>query len=119
MTPNVSSILRHPLKSIGREALTDVDLTAGAWLPFDRLTAASINWLMATMSKVSGARYSTLAPVSCAAFSTPFLTTDQNGSEAWPWLTTMMSWAAAGAAIAIAAAASVDFTRCFIGSSLN
>lgn len=36
MTPTVSSILRHPLKSIGREALTDVDLTAGHWIPFDR-----------------------------------------------------------------------------------
>jgi hypothetical protein len=36
MTPTVSSILRHPLKSIGREALTGVDLTVGHWMPFDR-----------------------------------------------------------------------------------
>ena len=32
-----------------------------------------------TMSKVSGARYSTVTPRSSAAWSTPFLTTDQNG----------------------------------------
>ena len=28
--------------------------------------------------------------MSCPAGWTPFFTTDQNGSLAWPWLTTMM-----------------------------
>src|SRR5574340_681196 len=28
--------------------------------------------------------------MSLAAWSTPFFTTDQNGSDAWPWLTTSM-----------------------------
>jgi len=36
MTPTVTSILRHPLKSIGRESLTSVNLTTGNWMPFDR-----------------------------------------------------------------------------------
>ena len=45
-------------------------------------TAASISWDISTMSKVAGARYSTLAPVTFCASSTPFLTTDQNGSDA-------------------------------------
>ena len=43
-----------------------------------------------------------------AAFSTPFFTTDQNGSLAWPWATTMMSVAKAGAAAAITAATATD-----------
>src|SRR5271167_3866614 len=44
--------------------------------------------------------------MSLAPATTPFLTTDQNGSLAWPWLTTMMwifSAAVAGAAKAAAA----------------
>lgn len=36
MTPSVSAILRHPLKSIGRESLDEVSLTEGRWMPFDR-----------------------------------------------------------------------------------
>ena len=68
---------------------------------------------MATMSKVSGARYSTLAPVSFAARSTPFLTTDQNGSLAWPWLTTMIS-----VAIAAGAAASNEAIRVVLNALL-
>ena len=51
------------------------------------------------MSKVSGARYSTVAPVTFCASSTPFLTTDQNGSEAWPCTTTTIR----GASCAMAA----------------
>src|SRR5688500_11463389 len=60
-------------------------------------TAASISWLICTMSNVSGALYSTSTPMSAAAWSTPFLTTDQNGSEACPWVTTaiLMSFRAA------------------------
>ena len=52
---------------------------------------------------------------------TPFLTTDQNGSLAWPWLTTMMRvlpcCAVAGAAAASvrAAAAARPVTNDFIG----
>ena len=58
-------------------------------------TAASMICAICTMLKPSGERYSTVTPRSSAALSTPFLTTDQNGSEAWPWLTTTkrMSWA--------------------------
>ncbi|MBT8460073.1 MAG: MOSC domain-containing protein [Boseongicola sp.] len=41
MTPSVSAILRHPLKSIGREALNEVALTEGRWLPFDRKWAVA------------------------------------------------------------------------------
>ena len=69
-------------------------------------TAASMICAICTMSKVSGARYSTVTPRSSAAWSTPFLTTDQNGSAAWPWLTTTnrMSCAAAEPAIPRAAA---------------
>ena len=56
-------------------------------------TAASISWAIATMSKVGGAWYSTLTPMSLPACSTPFWTTDQNGSDAWPWeTTTKRSW---------------------------
>src|SRR3712207_3620953 len=51
-------------------------------------TAASMSWLIFTGSKVWGALYSTSTPMSAAPWSTPFLTTDQNGSEAWPWVTT-------------------------------
>lgn len=41
MTLALTDIWRHPLKAIGREALAQVDLTPGAWLPFDRLWAVS------------------------------------------------------------------------------
>lgn len=41
MTPSVSAILRHPLKSIGRENLAEVDLSKGRWLPFDRKWAVA------------------------------------------------------------------------------
>ena len=69
-------------------------------------TAASMICAICTMSKVPGERYSTVTPRSSAAWSTPFLTTDQNGSEAWPWLTTTkrMSWAIAEVATPSAAA---------------
>ena len=71
-------------------------------MPSGRLaTVASISWLIWTMSKVSGARYSTVTPMSFAAASAPFLITDQNGSAAWPWVTTMIrmgSWAMAAEA---------------------
>src|SRR6266508_259151 len=53
-------------------------------------TAPSIRWLMATMSKVGGALYVTDTPSSWAAALTPFDTIDQNGSDAWPWVTTAM-----------------------------
>lgn len=36
MTATLTSIQRHPLKSLGREALRTVQLTAGAGLPHDR-----------------------------------------------------------------------------------
>lgn len=41
MTLTVSSILRHPLKSVGREALSAVDLKAGKCLPYDRKWAVA------------------------------------------------------------------------------
>ena len=41
MTGSVATILRHPLKSIGREALEEVILEAGKWLPFDRKWAVA------------------------------------------------------------------------------
>ena len=41
MTPTVNQILRHPLKSIGRESLAEVELSAGKWLPFDRKWAVA------------------------------------------------------------------------------
>ncbi len=41
MTPAVSLILRHPLKSVGREELNAVALTAGKCLPFDRTWAVA------------------------------------------------------------------------------
>lgn len=41
MTGSVATILRHPLKSIGREALEEVVLEAGKWLPFDRKWAVA------------------------------------------------------------------------------
>ena len=34
---SLDRIVRHPLKSIGREELEEVSLKAGRWLPFDRL----------------------------------------------------------------------------------
>ena len=52
--------------------------------------AASMSWPIFTMSKVSGALYVTLTPMSLPPWSTPFLKIDQNGSEAWPWVTTSM-----------------------------
>src|SRR5947207_6773476 len=45
---------------------------------------------MAHMSNVGGALYVTETPSSCAAALTPFDTTDQNGSDAWPCVTTAM-----------------------------
>ena len=52
--------------------------------------AASISCAMATMSKVAGAWYWTIAPILSPPASTPFLTTDQKGSDAWPWVMNMM-----------------------------
>ena len=49
-----------------------------------------MSWPIFTMSKVSGALYSTLTPMSLPPWSTPFLKIDQNGSDAWPWVTTSM-----------------------------
>src|SRR5205807_615097 len=53
-----------------------------------RATWVSMSWLMATMSNLVGASYVYCTPMSLAPWATPFLTTDQNGSEAWPWVTT-------------------------------
>ena len=39
MTATLDQIWRHPVKAIGREALDQVQLTAGKWLPYDRLWA--------------------------------------------------------------------------------
>lgn len=39
MTARLAHILRHPIKSVGREELEEVTLAPGAWLPFDRLWA--------------------------------------------------------------------------------
>ena len=61
-------------------------------------TAASISCAISTMSKVAGARYSTVAPVTFCASSTPFLTTDQNGSDAWPCTTTTIRGASCACA---------------------
>ena len=41
MTARLAHIVRHPLKAIGREELDAVTLTAGAWMPFDRLWAVA------------------------------------------------------------------------------
>lgn len=41
MSAALAHIVRHPLKAIGREELSQVTLTAGAWLPFDRLWAVA------------------------------------------------------------------------------
>ncbi len=41
MTATLAQIWRHPVKAIGREALDQVQLEAGAWLPFDRLWAVA------------------------------------------------------------------------------
>src|ERR1700751_3599410 len=60
--------------------------------------------------------------MSLAPATTPFLTTDQKGSLAWPWLTTMI-WmfsaeiagaAKAAAAMNVAAAAMVVLTKLFM-----
>ncbi len=37
MSATVSKIVRHPIKSIGRQELSSVELTAGKWMPFDRI----------------------------------------------------------------------------------
>jgi uncharacterized protein YcbX len=41
MTTTLAQIWRHPIKAIGREAMDEVTLTAGGWLPFDRLWAVA------------------------------------------------------------------------------
>ena len=41
MTPKVTQLWRHPVKSHGREALERVTLTAGETLPWDRLWAVA------------------------------------------------------------------------------
>lgn len=41
MTASLAQIWRHPIKAIGREALPQVTLTRGKWLPFDRLWAVA------------------------------------------------------------------------------
>ncbi|MEL7151513.1 MAG: MOSC domain-containing protein [Pseudomonadota bacterium] len=41
MTASLAQIWRHPIKAIGREALEEVSLTAGSWMPRDRLWAVS------------------------------------------------------------------------------
>ncbi len=41
MTPRVAHIDRHPIKAIGREELESVELSAGDWMPFDRLWAVA------------------------------------------------------------------------------
>lgn len=41
MTGTLAQIWRHPVKAIGREALDEVALTAGEWLPHDRLWAVA------------------------------------------------------------------------------
>ncbi len=37
MSPSVGRIVRHPIKAIGREELQEVVLSAGKWMPYDRL----------------------------------------------------------------------------------
>lgn len=41
MTARLAGIRRHPVKAIGREALTAVTLEPGAWMPFDRMWAVA------------------------------------------------------------------------------
>lgn len=41
MTASLAQIWRHPIKAIGREALDQVALPPGGWMPFDRLWAVS------------------------------------------------------------------------------
>ena len=41
MTARLARIVRHPLKSIGREDLPGADLVPGAWLPGDRVWAVA------------------------------------------------------------------------------
>ena len=50
MTATLAQIWRHPIKAIGREALDEVTLTKGHWLPFDRLWAVAHE-----RSKIKGA----------------------------------------------------------------
>ena len=37
MSASVSKIIRYPIKSIGRQELSEVELSAGKWMPFDRI----------------------------------------------------------------------------------
>lgn len=37
MSASVSKIVRHPIKSVGRQELSNVELSAGKWMPFDRI----------------------------------------------------------------------------------
>jgi uncharacterized protein YcbX len=41
MTARIAAIRRHPVKAIGREALDEVRLEPGCWMPFDRLWAVA------------------------------------------------------------------------------
>ena len=41
MSPRVTALWRHPIKSHGREALTRARLTAGATMPWDRTWAVA------------------------------------------------------------------------------
>lgn len=41
MTATLAQIWRHPIKAIGREALDEASLSAGGWLPYDRLWAVA------------------------------------------------------------------------------
>ena len=41
MTATLGQIWRHPIKAVGREPLAEVALSAGAWMPFDRLWAVA------------------------------------------------------------------------------
>ncbi len=41
MTPQLTHIVRHPLKAIGRETLAETYLTVGHWLPGDRIWAVT------------------------------------------------------------------------------
>ena len=82
-------------------------------------TAASMSWAMATMSKVPGAWYSTVTPMSSAAAMAPFCTTDQKGSEAWPWETMMMRISSCAAAGRMSAPIPVSITTVRTAISLN
>lgn len=41
MTATLAQIWRHPIKAMGREALDEVAVTAGNWMPHDRLWAVT------------------------------------------------------------------------------